>query len=366
MTKTLKEICSEILRNMLCGKVDPQATKEKLKECCDECGPGLYDEDKESYVIGSDVVALFPSIKSKSTGLIIRRRVEKSSLKFPGFNYRQGARYILMNRKYTGDLTGIASILPWRRKKQGVTPGMTGKAGTDRKEDDDGEKQWVYPAREPTEKQKKMIVARCCEIGVRTIFEHFTYKFGGEYYRQRTGGPIGARVTMCAARLVMMEWAERYHDILTEGGVEPELLEVYVDDGRQAGALFRLGTRYDPTSKKMIISEEARLEDINMAEENNVRMARICLPLMNSINEDLVFTVEAPEDFPDNRLPTLDTKLWLEKGLLVHTYFEKSMKSPFLLMKRSAMSQHQRCAILANELVRRLSNIDVDNVHHRE
>ena len=116
----------------------------------------------------------------------------------------------------------------------------------------------------------------------------------------------------------------------------------------------------------MITSEEARLEDINMAEENNVRMARICLPLMNSINEDLVFTVEAPEDFPDNRLPTLDTKLWLEKGLLVHTYFEKSMKSPFLLMKRSAMSQHQRCAILANELVRRLSNIDVDNVHHRE
>ena len=155
----------------------------------------------------------------------------------------------------------------------------------------------------------------------------------------------------------MMEWAEKYNEILAEGGVEPELLEIYVDDGRQAGAVFRLGTRYDPTSKKMIISEDARMEDITLAEDNNVRMARVCLPLMNSINEDLVFTVEAPEDFPDNRLPTLDTKL---------TYFEKSMKTPFLLMKRSAMSQHQRCAILANELVRRLSNIDVDNVQHRE
>ena len=113
LTKTFREICSETLRNTLCGQVDPQATKDKLKECCQECGPGLFDEDKESYIIGSDVVALFPSIKSKTTGLIVRRRVEKSSLKFPGFNYRQGARYIVMNKNYTGDLTGIASILPW-------------------------------------------------------------------------------------------------------------------------------------------------------------------------------------------------------------------------------------------------------------
>ena len=125
------------MRNSLCGKVDSQSTKELLKEDCHECGCGLYDEDKESYIIGSDVVALFPSIKSKSTGIIIRRRVEKSSLKFPGFNYRQGARYIVMNRNYTGDLHGIANILPRRRKLQGGTPGMTGKAVNDKKEWDD-------------------------------------------------------------------------------------------------------------------------------------------------------------------------------------------------------------------------------------
>ena len=53
-----------------------------------------------------------------------------------------------------------------------------------------------------------MIIARCCEIGVRTVFENFTYKFGGKFYKQMEGGPIGARLTMCAARLVMMQWAE--------------------------------------------------------------------------------------------------------------------------------------------------------------
>ena len=198
-------------------------------------------------VIGSDVVALFPSIKSKSTGLIVRKRVEKSTLKFPGFKYRQGARYIVMNEKYTGDLQGLRSILPRRRKRQGSAPGMTGKAVNDRAEEDDGEHQWVYPNREPTHKQKRMIISRCCEIGVRMVFENFTYKFGGQAYKQSEGGPIGARLTMCAARLVMMEWAETYNNILGDGGEEPELLEVYVDDGRQAGKVFRKGTRFEPT-----------------------------------------------------------------------------------------------------------------------
>ena len=366
MVKSLKEICSEKVRNLLCGKMDTPETKEKLKEDCYECGPGIHDEDKETYLIGSDVVALFPSIKSMSTGLIVRKRVEKSNLKFPGFKYRQGARYIVMNEKYTGDLLGLRSVLPRRRKRQGSTPSMTGKAVNDRSEEDDGEHQWVYPAREPTDKQKKMIISRCCEIGVRMVFENFTYKFGGQTYKQMEGRPIGARLTMCAARLVMMEWAEIYNNILAAGGDEPELLEVYVDDGRQAGKVFRLGTRFDPTLRKLVITEEAIMEDMRLGEDHNTRMARVCMPIMNSVNPDLVFTVETPEEFEQTRLPTLDVKLWLERGEIRHTYFEKPMKTPFLLMKRSAMSQHQRCAILANELVRRLSNIDVENIPHSE
>ena len=364
--RSLYDITSEIVRDLLCGNVDTHATKMKLREDCDECGPGIHDEDRDSYIIGSDVVALFPSIKSLTTGRIIRKRVEGSSLRFPGFNYKQGARYIVMNKHLTGNLAPLRNILPRRRKTQGRTPGMTGKAVNDRQEDDDGEWQWIYPARDPTDLQKRMIIARCCEVGVRMVFENFTYKFGGVVYKQSEGGPIGARLTMSAARIVMMDWAEEYNNILSNSDDEPELLEVYVDDGRQAGKVFRIGTRFDPTSRKLIITEQARQEDIKLEESSNERMARVCLPIMNSINEDLVFTVEYPEEFADGRLPTLDMKMWLEAGKIKHTYFEKSMKTPFLLMKRSAISQHQRCSILANELVRRLSNIDVVNVPHSE
>ena len=116
-------------------------------------------------------------------------------------------------------------------------------------------------------------------------------------------------------------------------------------------------------------------------------MSRICLPAMNAINPDLVFTAEVPEDFADGKLPTLDTKFWQMGGLeakgqetfggmpansklidyrINHSYFEKEMRTPYVIMKRSAMSDHSRYNILANELVRRLSNMKREETTHEE
>ena len=106
------------------------------------------------------------------------------------------------------------------------------------------------------------------------------------------------------------------------------------------------------------MDDEQLERDIEENEPENVRMAKRCLPTMNSINQDLKFTTEAPEDFPNNRLPTLDFVLWLVDGILFHSYYEKTIKNQFTVMQRLAMSEHQRMAILSNELVRRLSNIN--------
>ena len=37
------------------------------------------------------------------------------------------------------------------------------------------EYQWVFPKREPTELQTREIIARVAKIGVRVLFENFTY-----------------------------------------------------------------------------------------------------------------------------------------------------------------------------------------------
>ena len=47
-------------------------------------------------------------------------------------------------------------------------------------------------------------------------------------------------------------------------------------------------------------------------------------------------------------------------GILLHSYYEKPMKTQYTVLQRSAMSEHQRMAILSNEMVRRLSTIHRD------
>ena len=346
------EICGEDLR-------------EKLEQDCDDCGQGIYMEDREMCLLGLDVVALFPSMKSKNTGLIIRKQVLKSPLKIKGFNWKQGARYIVVNKKYTGDLGCIWKILPYRRKVNGTAPGMKSKEINSKK--GDIESQWAFPPSEPTEQQEREIVARVAEIGVRVLFENFTYKFAGDAYKQTSGEPIGARVTMAAARIVMDEWGERYKGMLETAKLEIGMLTGYVDDVRQGSTCLRMGTRFSAEEQRFIWNEDAKKEDLSrrkeMHESTNARMVRVCLPAINSINKDLEFTTEIPEEFPKSKLPTLDFLLWLEKsGLLNHSYFEKAMKTPYVIMSRSAMCDHQRYSILSNELVRRLSNINYHKI----
>ena len=96
------------------------------------------------------------------------------------------------------------------------------------------------------------IKARVAEIGVRVLFENFTYRWGGETYKQSSGGPIGCRVTMAVSRLVMQDWAEKYTEILDKSEVDIAMLTGYVDDNRQLTRLPRLGMRYDDKNEQFV------------------------------------------------------------------------------------------------------------------
>ena len=90
---------------------------------------------------------------------------------------------------------------------------------------------WCFPPTPPTEEQDKQIAGRVAEIGVRMVFENFTYRFGGQMYKQST---IGAS-TMAASRLVMQDWGEIYKSALELSSMELGLLRGYVDYVRQGG-----------------------------------------------------------------------------------------------------------------------------------
>ena len=122
-------------------------------------------------------------------------------------------------------------------------------------------------------------------------------------------------------------------------------------------SLIKRGTRYDVETRKLVYRDDWKTEEDKKNESNLKRMGQISLKIMNSINPDLQFTVESVEDFPHERLPTLDFEMFVADGVIFHSYFEKDMKTPLILMKNTAMCEQQKYSILSNELVRRLSNI---------
>ena len=89
---------------------------------------------------------------------------------------------------------------------------------------------------------------------------------------------------------------------------------------------MKLNFKFNPDEKKFEFCENALAKDKKKQEEGetvNQRMARICNVAMNSINEDLEFTVETEDDYQDKKLPTLDFSIWQEKcGYINHTYYQ--------------------------------------------
>ena len=120
------------------------------------------------------------------------------------------------------------------------------------------------------------------------------------------------------------------------------------------------GERYCKEMEKFIVVEIERIKDIE-AERTREDITKVeLLNAMNSISDDLEFTMELCSDFQDNKLPTLSFALFAGKNGLRHTYFEKSMRNQILVMERSAIGRQQIMSIMSNELVRRLEVLSID------
>ena len=81
-----------------------------------------------------------------------------------------------------------------------------------------------------------MMTAMTMIAVTKEIFENHLYKFNGQFYRQRTGGPTGDNATNDTADIIMWIFIVGYKRALFRLGIYKEtvLLKVYVDDFNQA------------------------------------------------------------------------------------------------------------------------------------
>ena len=205
---------------------------------------------------------------------------------------------------------------------------------------------------------KAQLMGFAIKAAVRFLFKKFVYTFGGKMYRQMSGGPIRARLTMAVARLVIGQWKDEYNTILRKSNIKELSSGLYMDDGRTVHRKLKLGEWFDKSKIAIIFKEEQREQDIkeNLTGEEVTR--REILNAMNSVNADLTFTMEICQDFDNGRIPTLSFSLWPGKARLMHSYFEKHMRNQMLVMERTAMGRQAVMSIMTNELTRRLQVLD--------
>ena len=370
-----EKVITDIVNDLIAQITAVSTTRKKRMKCStcmdkirmmmkEDCECGKATRSTELAMVGMDAVALFPSLTSRRTAGIVRDRVRRSKMKMSGFNWKKGMIYIKANLHLKISLSkSVRRFLPLRKSNQGVEPGM-GSKGLKNKDGSEN-LQWYFPRNNPSEEEVKEMISIVAQIAIITLWENYLYDFGGETHAQSEGGPIGQRPTMAASRIVIHQFFEDYERILTKAELEITLLKVYVDDGRQITSLLKKGSRYCHASKEFKWSKEDEEEDEKMEQEGETKggfMARLCLPAMNDINPDLTFTAEVEEDFSTKKLPTLDTVLWMkDDGRVLHGYYEKEMKSQLMLEKNSAMGIKQKHCIMANELSRRLYNLDSNN-----
>ena len=161
-------------------------------------------------------------------------------------------------------------------------------------------------------------------------------------------------------------------------------MKVYVDDMNIG--MFRLpwGTRlhndkvYTPGKgwskniitkdlNNLLIETEIAIDAENEAKckpndnEWEEQSAMIMRMIANSIMPDSILMVEDTfNKHANNRIPILDTEMWVKDGRFYHDHYRKPMASKEVILARSLISNSQKRDILVQEGGRRLRNCSVE------
>ena len=217
-------------------------------------------------IVAADCVAMFPSMEGNNTGDIIGRMYLESDLEVKEVNWKELARYVgLLSTPSEAVQYRVRHLLPSRRYKHGPVPGLS--SADVRSRNIDSDSQWVFPEITPSKYEVRCLIALALAIGIRTSFGLAVYTFGGEIFHQVKGGPIGSRLTMVAARLLMIWWDSKVADKLSQAELDNWLKGGYVDDLRFVLGLLNPGWRWSRTQGKFEWSREAAERDVKMETE---------------------------------------------------------------------------------------------------
>ena len=189
---------------------------------------------------------------------------------------------------------------------------------------------------------KKRMFAKAIKIMIEKTMSLHDYIFDGQIIRQKAGGSIGLDLTGVVADIYMDYWDSHYTNLLRERNILPKLYKRYKDD---INLVLKIPS-YDNTKGRCEI-ELNTLENI--------------MTIANEIHPSIRVTGDIPSNYPDDRLPILDLKVWIgEVGndtyKVVTSHYMKDVSTRAVINERSSHPENMKRNVLTNEVLRILRN----------
>ena len=178
-----------------------------------------------------DVKALYPSLRADKCRSIIEEVVINSDVKLTNVDWKKAALYwaIVFSKEEIAE-EGLEVVIPLRFKGGGRGRKVT-LAYLEKDKYPNGEEKWDWSkCLEPSEKQRKVLMAKMLGKVVHTLMGNHLYQFSGKVYRQAEGGPIGLELTGVVADIVMTWYDKKFINIAGSGGLVVHMYKRYVDD----------------------------------------------------------------------------------------------------------------------------------------
>jgi hypothetical protein len=220
-------------------------------------------------------------------------------------------------------------VLPRRTSGGGVRPGVTSSP--------DNEEHWFFPGAELTDHEKRMIVATVVKIMLLVMMNTHIYTWDGETLLQTAGVPIGLRSTCAVARVVMNEWNAKWMDFCKQINIRIGKNNRYMDDIRAFLKALKEGWMWVKGS--LCHTMEWELED-KQAGKSPSKSADVMISVVYDVFPFPKFTIELGQNFPDGKMPSLDTKAWILNAWTIRfEFFEMTMASKLIVEAGSALIQ---------------------------
>ena len=133
--------------------------------------------------------------------------------------------------------------------------------------------QWIFKRVELTKLEKRLVVATVMKKAVLMLFQSHVYSFGGKFFLQRKGGPIGLRSTCSIARICMLDWDKKFLEMARRNGLSFAENMRYMDDLRVWMFGIRLGWRW--VQGGLYYCSSWRDEELALGMEQSCRRRRL-------------------------------------------------------------------------------------------